>query len=34
MLTVLETAQEYKIDILLAKETFDPKIAPIPAAQR
>lgn len=31
MLTVLETAQDYKIDILLAKETFDPKIAPIRA---
>lgn len=27
MLTVLETAQEYKIEILLAKESFDPKIA-------
>ena len=31
MLTVLETVQDYKIDILLAKETFDPKIAPIRA---
>ena len=31
MLTVLETIQEYKIEILLAKETFDSKIAPIRA---
>lgn len=31
MLTVLETVQDYKIDLLLAKETFDPKIAPIRA---
>jgi len=31
MLKVLETAQDYKIDILLAKETFDPMIAPIRA---
>jgi site-specific DNA recombinase len=31
MLTVLETVQEYKIEILLAKETFDPKIAPVRA---
>jgi len=31
MLTVLETVQDYKIDILLAKETFDAKIAPIRA---
>jgi len=31
MLTVLETVQDYKIKILLAKETFDPKIAPIRA---
>ncbi|WKZ35148.1 MAG: recombinase family protein [Anaerolineales bacterium] len=31
MLTVLETVQEYKIEILLARETFDPKIAPIRA---
>jgi len=31
MLTVLETVQDYKIDILLAKETLDPKIAPIRA---
>ncbi len=31
MLTVLETIQEYKIEILLAKETFDPKIAPVRA---
>lgn len=31
MLTVLETIQDYKIDILLAKETFDPTIAPIRA---
>ena len=31
MLTVLETIQEYKIEILLAKETFDPKITPVRA---
>jgi DNA invertase Pin-like site-specific DNA recombinase len=31
MLTVLETIQEYNIEILLAKETFDPKIAPVRA---
>ena len=31
MLTILGTVQDYKIDILLAKETFDPKIAPIRA---
>jgi DNA invertase Pin-like site-specific DNA recombinase len=31
MLTVLETAQDYKIEILLAKENFDAKIAPIRA---
>ena len=31
MLTVLETVQDYKIDILLAKVNFDPKIAPIRA---
>jgi DNA invertase Pin-like site-specific DNA recombinase len=31
MLTVLETVQDYKIEILLAKETFDPKIAPVRA---
>lgn len=31
MLTVLETVQDYKIEILLARETFDPKIAPIRA---
>jgi len=31
MLTVLEAVQDYKIDILLAKETFDSKIAPIRA---
>ncbi len=31
MLTVLETAQEYKIEILLAKETFDSTIAPVRA---
>jgi DNA invertase Pin-like site-specific DNA recombinase len=31
MLTVLETVQDYKIEILLAKETFDSKIAPIRA---
>jgi DNA invertase Pin-like site-specific DNA recombinase len=29
MLTVLETVQNYKIEILLAKETFDPKITPV-----
>jgi site-specific DNA recombinase len=31
MLTVLETSQDYKIEILLAKEIFDSKIAPIRA---
>ncbi|MBT3189729.1 MAG: recombinase family protein [Anaerolineae bacterium] len=31
MLMVLEVVQRYKITILLAKETFDPKIAPIRA---
>jgi DNA invertase Pin-like site-specific DNA recombinase len=31
MLTVLETAQDYKIEILLAKEIFDSKIAPVRA---
>ena len=31
MLTVLETIQEYKIEILLAKETLDSKIAPVRA---
>ncbi|MBE7434658.1 MAG: recombinase family protein [Anaerolineales bacterium] len=31
MLTVLETIQNYKIEILLAKENFDPKIAPVRA---
>lgn len=31
MLMVLETIQEYKIEILLAKETFDSKIAPVRA---
>ncbi len=31
MLTVLETVQDYKIEILLAKENFDSKIAPIRA---
>jgi DNA invertase Pin-like site-specific DNA recombinase len=31
MLAVLETVQNYKIDILFAKETFDPTIAPIRA---
>ncbi|MCZ2289600.1 MAG: recombinase family protein [Anaerolineales bacterium] len=31
MLTVLETVQEHKISILLARETFDPKIAPLRA---
>jgi len=29
MLMVMETIQEYKIEILLAKETFDPKITPV-----
>jgi DNA invertase Pin-like site-specific DNA recombinase len=28
MLTVLETVQDYKIDILLVKEAFDTKISP------
>lgn len=31
MLAVLETVQDYKIEILLAKENFDSKIAPIRA---
>lgn len=31
MLMVLETIQEYKIEILLAKETFDSKITPVRA---
>lgn len=31
MLTVLETVQDYKIEILLAKETFDSTIAPVRA---
>ena len=31
MLTVLETVQDYRIEILLAKENFDTKIAPIRA---
>ncbi len=31
MLLVLETIQEYKIDIILAKETFDMKLAPLKA---
>jgi len=31
MLTVLETVQDYKIEILLAKENFDPKITPVRA---
>ena len=31
MLTVLETVQEYKIEIMLAKENFDSQIAPIRA---
>jgi site-specific DNA recombinase len=31
MLTVLEIVQDYKIEILLAKDNFDPKIAPIRA---
>lgn len=29
MLAVLETVQDYKIEILLAKEIFDPKITPV-----
>jgi site-specific DNA recombinase len=31
MLTVLETIQDYKIEVLLAKENFDSKIAPVRA---
>jgi DNA invertase Pin-like site-specific DNA recombinase len=31
MLLVLETIQEHKISVLLARETFDPKIAPLRA---
>ena len=31
MLMVLETIQEHKITVLLARETFDPKIAPLKA---
>ncbi len=31
MLMVLETIQEYQITIMLARETFDPKIAPLRA---
>lgn len=31
MLQVLETIQEYRITIMLARETFDPKIAPLKA---
>ena len=31
MLTVLETVQDYKIEILLTKENFDAKIAPVRA---
>ena len=31
MLLVLETIQEYKINVMLARETFDPKIAPLRA---
>jgi len=31
MLTVLETVQDYHIEILLAKENFDPRITPIRA---
>ncbi|MBL8076725.1 MAG: recombinase family protein, partial [Anaerolineales bacterium] len=31
MLMVLEIVQDYKIEILLAKENFDPKIAPVRA---
>jgi len=29
MLTVLETVQDYKIEILLVRENFDPKITPV-----
>jgi hypothetical protein len=29
MLMVLDTVQKYKLNILLAKETFDPQIAPL-----
>lgn len=31
MLMVLKTVQDYKIEILLAKENFDSKIAPVRA---
>lgn len=31
MLTVLETVQDYKIEILLVRENFDPKITPVRA---
>ncbi len=31
MLLVLETIQEHKVSVLLARETFDPKIAPLRA---
>ena len=31
MLFFLETIQQYKIDVMLAKENFDPKIAPLKA---
>jgi len=31
MLTVLEIVQDYEIEILLAKETFDPNISPVRA---
>jgi hypothetical protein len=31
MLRVLETIQDYGIEILLAKERFDPKITPVRA---
>ena len=31
MLLVLETIQEHKITVMLARETFDPKIAPLRA---
>ena len=31
MLTVLETIQDYRIEILLAKENFDPTITPVRA---
>jgi DNA invertase Pin-like site-specific DNA recombinase len=31
MLMLIETAQAHKITILLARETFDPKMAPLKA---